>query len=132
MRLSGHEKSLADAGQAIHAIKALRTRTGATLKDSKDAVEEYLGVSWMAAAGTVNSRTRGSRRVLEHVYWVLKRGDRYASSGHTRLGNIVGWTPLRSLADEFERRSDAFDERTEDMKTLGFKVVRVTVWRVKK
>ena len=36
-------RELADKGQKIQAIKAYRAQTGAGLKESKDAVEEYLG-----------------------------------------------------------------------------------------
>jgi hypothetical protein len=41
--LSSEERALAAAGQKIPAIKAYRNRTGAGLKEAKDAVDAFLG-----------------------------------------------------------------------------------------
>jgi len=42
MELSNKEKALLRVGQRVHAIKALRNRTGADLKDCSEAVDKYL------------------------------------------------------------------------------------------
>jgi hypothetical protein len=83
---------------------------------------------WVAKEGLDGER---SRRRVERVYWVLKRHGRYMASTPPHVASW-GETSDRSGADYFESRSDAFDERDEDMKTLGVKVVRVSVFRVRR